>query len=70
MTWIFVMMGLMIGGSVLSEWVLPAKAKEPLGVAACWMMMSITMTFLGLCTTLLALVITDAYIYDFSWLSL
>lgn len=69
-TWIFVMMFWMIVGSIVIEWLLPMKAKQPLGVAACWVLMVITMAFLGSATIGLVLVIVDSYIYDFGFLTL
>jgi len=50
MTWIFLVMLGMIGGSVLVELILPARIKQTMGNAICWMMMAVTMTTLGLCT--------------------
>ena len=50
MTWIFLVMLGLIGGSYLVEKVLPLALKERLGVATCWTMMAVTMTFLGLST--------------------
>ncbi len=70
MSWIFVMMLAMIVGSILTEWLVPARVKQFVGVAACWMMMTITMTFLGMATIALILVVVDNYAYDFSFINL
>ncbi len=46
MTWILLMMLGMIVGSIVLERVLPLRVKERLGMAICWMMMAVTMSFL------------------------
>jgi hypothetical protein len=51
-----VMLGLIVLSLIL-EWILPLRAKEAAGRAICWMMMAITMTFLGLSTVGLIFVI-------------
>ncbi len=48
MTWIFLMMLGMIGGSIVVERILPQRTKDRMGAMICWGMMAITMTFLGL----------------------
>lgn len=48
MTWIFLMMLGMIGGSIVAERILPQRTKDRMGAMICWGMMAITMTFLGL----------------------
>ncbi len=50
MVFILLVMLMMIAGSIVLEFVLPASIKERLGVGICWTMMAITMTFLGLST--------------------
>jgi hypothetical protein len=50
------MLGLIIASIVL-ELILPTSIKERLGVAICWTMMAITMTFLGLSTVGLVAII-------------
>ena len=62
MTWIFLMMLAMIGGSIVVELVLPMRVKQAMGSAICWSMMAITMTSLGLCTILLLVVTFNNYI--------
>ena len=51
-----VMLGLIVLSLIL-EWILPLAAKEAAGRVICWMMMAITMTFLGLSTVGLVFVI-------------
>jgi hypothetical protein len=65
MTWIFLMMLGMIGGSIVVELVLPARIKQALGNAICWSMMAVTMTTLGLCTLGLLYVTATNYIIPF-----
>lgn len=48
MTWIFLMMLGMIGGSIVAERILPQRTKDRMGAMICWGMMAITMTFLGI----------------------
>jgi len=62
MTWIFLMMLAMIGGSIVVELVLPMRIKQAMGNAICWSMMAVTMTTLGLCTVLLLVVTFNNYI--------
>ncbi len=62
MSWIFVVMLALIGGSYMVEKVLPFALKERLGVAACWTMMAVTMTFLGLSTVGLLVMSFTKYI--------
>ncbi len=62
MTWIFLMMLAMIGGSIVVELVLPIRLKQAMGSAICWSMMALTMTTLGLCTILLLVVTFNNYI--------
>ena len=62
MTWIFLVMLGMIGGSIVVELILPAAVKQSLGNAICWMMMAVTMTSLGLATVALVLVTWFNYI--------
>ena len=62
MTWIFLMMLAMIGGSIVVELVLPMRVKQAMGNAICWSMMAITMTTLGLATLLLLFVTFNNYI--------
>lgn len=62
MTWIFLMMLGMIGGSIVVELILPAAIKQSLGNAICWMMMAVTMTSLGLATIALLAVTWINYI--------
>ena len=50
MTWIFLVMLGMIGGSIVVELILPERIKQAMGGAICWFMMAVTMTTLGLCT--------------------
>ena len=50
MSWIFLMMLAMIGGSIMVELVLPMRIKQTLGNGICWIMMAVTMTSLGLAT--------------------
>ena len=57
MTWIFLVMLAMIGGSFVAELILPAKVKQALGTGICWMMMFTTMASLGLATLALLWVI-------------
>lgn len=57
MVFILGVMLLMIVGSIVLEFILPASIKERLGVAICWTMMAITMTFLGLSTVGLVVII-------------
>ena len=65
MTWIFLMMLAMIGGSIAVELVLPAAIKQALGGAICWAMMAVTMTTLGLCTVGLLYVTATNYLIPF-----
>ena len=53
MQFILIAMAVMIGGSIVLEWVLPGALKDRLGTAICWTMMAVTMTFLGLATVAL-----------------
>ena len=53
MQFILIAMAVMIGGSIVLEWVLPRPLKDRLGTAICWSMMAVTMTFLGLATVAL-----------------
>lgn len=53
MEFILIAMAVMIGGSIVLEWVLPTPLKDRLGTAICWTMMTVTMTFLGLATVAL-----------------
>ncbi len=62
MTWIFLMMLGMIGGSIVVELVLPMRIKQAMGNAICWMMMATAMTSLGLCTAGLLWVAWSNYI--------
>ena len=62
MTWIFLMMLAMIGGSILVELILPATIKQKLGNVICWLLIAITMGSLGLCSLLLAFVTWTNYI--------
>ena len=55
-TWIFLMMLGMIGGSIAVELILPERLKQTLGNAICWMMMAVTMTSLGIATIALLVV--------------
>ncbi|MFQ5513011.1 MAG: hypothetical protein ACE5FG_01130 [Myxococcota bacterium] len=48
MTWIFLMMLAMIGGSIVVELVLPQRTKDRLGTLICSLMMLVTMAFLVL----------------------
>lgn len=50
MTWIFLMMLVLIIGSIVVELILPARIKQAMGNAICWGLMAITMTFLGAAT--------------------
>jgi hypothetical protein len=50
---ILIAMAVMIGGSIVLEWVLPKALKDRLGTTICWTMMAVTMTFLGLATVAL-----------------
>jgi hypothetical protein len=43
--------------SLVLEWILPMRLKDAAGAVICWMMMAITMTFLGLSTVGLVWVI-------------
>ncbi len=51
-----VMVGLIVVSLIL-EWILPMRLKDSAGAAICWMMMAITMAFLGLATVGLLFVI-------------
>jgi hypothetical protein len=62
MTWIFLMMLAMIGGSILVELVLPMRIKQALGNGICWIMMAVTMSSLGLATLLLLYVTWTNYL--------
>ena len=62
MSWIFLVMLGMIGGSVVVELILPASIKQSMGNAICWMMMAVTMTTLGLCTVGLLVVTYLGYV--------
>ena len=57
MGWILLVMLGMIGGSIVVELILPHTIKERLGAVICWMMMAVTMTFLGLATVGLVVVL-------------
>jgi hypothetical protein len=57
MVWVALMMLALIGGSIVMEFVLPSRVKEPLGSAICWGMMFVTMSFLILATAGLAVVL-------------
>lgn len=59
LTQIFIIMILLIAGSWILERVLPQGVKDRLGASICWGMMAITMTFLGLSTVGLILVIVQ-----------
>jgi len=50
MSWIFLMMLAMIGGSIVVELILPMRIKQALGNGICWIMMAVTMSSLGLAT--------------------
>ena len=50
MQFIFTMMIAMVAGSIVVEWILPQKLKDTLGAGICWMMMAVTMLFLGVST--------------------
>lgn len=58
MLWIVLMMLGLIVVSIISDLVLPQAVKDRLGIAICWGMMAITMTFLGLSTLGLLFMIT------------
>ena len=62
MTWIFLTMLAMIGGSILVELVLPANIKQRLGNVICWGLMAVTMGSLGLCSVLLLVVTWTNYV--------
>ncbi len=57
MVWVSLMMLAMIAGSIVMEFALPARVKEPVGSAICWGMMFVTMSFLILATAGLAIVL-------------
>jgi len=56
--WILLVMLGMIGGSIVVELILPLAVKERLGATICWLMMAVTMTFLGAATVGLVFVMT------------
>ncbi len=62
MTWIFLVMLSMIGGSIVAELLLPMRIKQAMGTAICWMMMASAMTSLGVCTLYLLWVTWSNYI--------
>lgn len=57
MIWVALMMLALIGTSVVMEFALPSRVKEPVGSAICWGMMFITMSFLILATVGLVVVV-------------
>ena len=65
MTWIFLTMLGMIGGSIAAEMILPERVKQSMGNAICWFMMAVTMTTLGLCTLGLPYVTATNYLIPF-----
>ncbi len=62
MTWIFMVMLAMIGGSIIIERILPQRTKDKLGAMICWSMMAITMSFLALSALGLVIVTIRSYI--------
>lgn len=62
MKFIFLMMLAMIVGSIVVELVLPARVKQALGNAICWMMMAVTMASLSAATLLLIWVTATSFI--------
>lgn len=50
MKFVFLAMLVMIAGSIALEAVIPKPLKDRLGTAICWVMMAVTMTFLGVST--------------------
>ncbi len=62
MTWIFMVMLGMIAGSIVIERILPQPTKDKLGAVICWLMMAITMSFLGLAAMSLVLVTFRSFI--------
>ncbi len=62
MSWIFLMMLAMIGGSIVVELVLPERIKQTFGNVICWLMMAVTMSSLGLATLGLIYVAWDRFL--------
>lgn len=62
MTWIFMVMLGMIVGSIAVERILPQRTKDKLGAVICWLMMAITMSFLGLSAVGLVIVTLRSFI--------
>ena len=62
MTWIFMVMLGMIAGSIVIERILPQRTKDKLGAVICWLMMAITMSFLGLAAVSLMFVTLRSFI--------
>ncbi len=62
MTWIFMVMLGMIVGSIAVERILPQQTKDKLGAVICWLMMAITMSFLGLSAVGLVIVTLRSFI--------
>ncbi len=62
MTWIFMVMLGMIVGSIVIERILPQRTKDKLGAMICWLMMAITMSFLGLSAVGLVIVTVRSFI--------
>ncbi len=62
MTWIFMVMLGMIVSSIAIERILPQRTKDKLGAVICWLMMAITMSFLGLSAVGLVIVTVRSFI--------
>ncbi len=62
MTWIFMVMLGMIVGSIAIERILPQRTMDKLGAVICWLMMAITMSFLGLSAVGLVIVTIRSFI--------
>ncbi len=62
MTWIFMVMLGMIVGSIAVERILPQRTKYKLGAVIFWLMMAITMSFLGLSAVGLVIVTLRSFI--------
>ncbi len=62
MTWIFMVMLGMIVGSIAIERIRPQRTKDKLGAVICWLMMAITMSFLGLSAVGLVIVTIRSFI--------
>jgi len=65
MSWIFLVMLGMIGGSIIVERLLPQQTKDKLGAMICWSMMAITMSFLTLSAVGLVFVSLKNYVLPY-----